>query len=166
MIDTPTCIDCARDLVPAKLWKAADRGDRRQWVREGLVRYEGRGRCGRCLKKTPRQPRSTEDTPPEASHPCGDCGSQMIRSVAWKTATPDQRAVWGERGARRASNAHQCTRCYHVAYVAKRGNEPASAPKLDTRIHDQSPDVLTEDEGRWVTGRGPSGLPIQVWEAA
>ena len=178
-----TCIDCEREMIPSRLWEAADKGDRDQWRREGK-RQSGGERCKTCVSAASRA--SKPAVPPG----CLDCSTTVpIRRRYCDTCITARReeahrkkqdaivAAQRERASKRAREREE-----RAAPMLALRAEGLTNREIATRlgityaeVHghigampnpDESPAVLTEDEGRWITGRGPSGLPIKVWEAA
>ena len=180
---TKPCLNCEREMIPQRLWAAADSGDRKQWRREGK-RQSGGKRCKTCIGATiralkPAKPRGCLDcstTVPIRRRYCDDCLTARQEEARRKKQEAIVKAQH-ERASKRArereeraapmlalraeglTNAEIATRL-GITYAEVHGHIGA------LRKPDESPAVLAEDEGRWVTGRGASGLPIQVWEAA
>src|SRR5690606_7826212 len=92
----PTCEDCQRELIPHRLWRAADNGDRRQWQREGKTCANGVGTCVACYARRHRAAKSTHmpNESPIAPNRCTECETQMIRMRVWTKATREQRDEW------------------------------------------------------------------------
>jgi len=177
-----TCIDCEREMIPSRLWEAADKGDRDQWRREGKRRAKG-SRCHPCVSMRHR----AKVTEPRACRACpAEVPTRRLYCDTCLTARQEEAhrkkqdaivAAQHERASKRArereeraapmlalraeglTNREIATRL-GITYAEVHGHIGAM-PKPD-----ESPDVLAEDEGRWITGRGPSGLPIKVWRAA
>ena len=150
----PTCEDCQRELIPHRLWRAADNGDRRQWQREGKACTNGVGICVACYARRARAAKSTHapNESPIAPNRCTECETQMIRMRVWTKATREQRDEWRANGFPKSGGA-MCAPCYEAMRKAER-RAARVAPN-------ESPGVLLD--GRWTlcpTRR------VQVWEAA
>ena len=148
----PTCEDCQRELIPHRLWRAADNGDRQQWQREGKACTNGVGTCIACYARRARAKTSTASGEPSpiAPNTCTECETHMVRMRAWTKAPTEQRDQWRSEGLAKSAGA-KCEPCYNAARSAAR--DPGHDP--------ESPNVLLD--GRWTLC--PT-RHVQVWEAA
>lgn len=137
-----TCADCERIMIPQRTWNAADRGDRNQWLREGKRKGQGHKLCSACYQVKRRA------TLPKPTRTCATCDEPPT------STRHDYCDDCRERREREQSAARS----------ARRREAARLAEQERGGSHRESPATLTD--GRWVTGRGPSGLPIKVWEAA
>jgi len=177
-----TCIDCEREMIPSRLWTAADKGDRDQWRREGKRRGKG-SRCHSCVNASHR----TKDAAPRV---CRACPAEVPTRRLYCDPCRDERREEAHRKRQDAIVKAQHQRASKRARERKERAAPMLAlraegltnreiatrlgityPEVHSHIgalrkSDESPAVLTKREGRWVPGRGPSGLPIRVWKAA
>lgn len=147
---TKPCLNCEREMIPARLWAAADKGDRSQWAREGKCQSAGKV-CKRCQQAAAKARRPPKPPAPIVTPTCADCSNP-----AWSPRATYCEECRARRNREWRENERQIRAAEREHARAERAKES----------HRESPAVLTEDEGRWVTGRGASGLPIQVWEAA
>lgn len=166
-----TCIDCEREMIPDKLWQAADQGDRNQWLREGKRRAKGR-RCHPCVNArhrtkvaTPRVCRTCPAEVPARRLYCDPCRDErrdtMYARHSRETAAAAREQRARERKQRVAAMLTLRGEGMTNAEIAARlDTSPSSVVShIGVQPGHESPAVLTE--GRWV---GRSG--IQVWQAA
>lgn len=132
------CRHCGCSLVPQRLWRAADKGDRKQWLREGLRMHAGHGLCARDYKADMTGKKPVPKTPP----PCTVCG-EPARGVRAKYCDPCRKVRQKEHKAR--FNEKQARERVAVALPPP----------------DYSPNALTG--GRWVFC---PRRRIQVWQDA
>lgn len=177
------CLDCEREMIPSRLWNAADKGDRDQWRREGKCQRGGK-RCKSCVSGASRASKPAvppgcldcSTTVPIRRRYCDDCLTARREEAHRKRQGAIVKAQQ-ERTSKRAREREERA-APMLALRAEGLTNREIATRLDiayTEVHshigampkpDESPAVLTENEGRWVVGRGPSGLPRQVWQAA
>lgn len=171
-----TCTTCEREMIPSRLWTAADKGDRDQWRREGKRRGKG-SRCHSCVNArhwakvaTPRVCRTCSTEVPARRLYCDPCRDERRDAALTRhrLETAAARSELRARGREQQVAAMLTLRgegLTNAEIAARLDTSPASVRShIGTQSAHESPTVLTE--GRWVTGRGPSGLPIKVWEAA
>lgn len=141
MTDT-TCLTCERIMIPQRLWNAADKGDRNQWLREGKRKGQGHNLCSACYQIKRRA------TLPKPTRTCATCDEPAVSARhAYCDGCRERRKR--ELCAARSARRREAVRLAEQECLGSRRDSPA-----------------TLTEGRWVTGRGASGLPIKVWQAA
>lgn len=153
-----TCNDCEREMIPQRLWNAADKGDRNQWRREGKTPMSGVEICTACYARNRRAKESpTLEVSPIAPNTCTTCATKMIRSAAYLAATGEQRAEWLADGLPKSAGS-TCHPCYMAEYRAMRARLNYDPRPIE---HEESPIAL--QDGRWVLD---PLRRVQVWQAA
>lgn len=120
----PPCAECGRQMIPQRLWNAADAGDCKQWRREGKEAHGARDKCRTCYARERRANRDTRPRPQRARKPAVlpdpcRCGVTLVRNAAWRDAPTAQRDEWAAAGYRPALHG-TCDNCKRADDHAKR----------------------------------------------